>query len=91
MCSFGGWGLEVGPREGGETENVFFMVPGLVKNGNKLRQPVLNFYVLIIGCKEVSQKGKQWWCKSIDEAIQAQKQACKDHRKWSHGNDKTKE
>ena len=39
----------------------------------------------IIGCKEASQKGKQWWCKSIDEAIQARKQACKEHRKWSTG------
>ena len=26
---------------------------------------------------------KQWWCKTIDDAIKERKQASRDHRMWS--------
>ncbi|XP_072028246.1 uncharacterized protein [Amphiura filiformis] len=50
---------------------------------NNWKDNLINITSDVIGFKGNEKNNKQWWCKSIDDAIKERKQACKDHRRWS--------
>ena len=50
---------------------------------NSWKNTLISIALDIVGCKDTKKTGKQWWDKSIDEAIQDRKGACKEHRRWS--------
>ena len=58
---------------------------------NSWKSTLISIALDTIGCKETKKTGKQWWDKSIDEAIQETKRACKEHRRWSKEDRQDKE